>query len=174
MANDVTRLNIVATRFSKIGSTADLTKTNIRDLIEEVSRYFERRLPHLGRKIQIIREINQNYYCDLNVDLFSWVFENLFKNAAEAIEEKQGTIYLTIKLKGTYIRIYIRDTGKGMTNKVKRHVFTPGFSTKKRGWGLGLSLTKKIVEDYHNGKIYIKDTAPGKGTTFVIELPLSN
>ncbi len=174
MANDVTRLNIVATRFSKIGSAADLTKTNIRDLIEEISKYFERRLPHLGRKIQIIREINQDYYCDLNVDLFSWVFENLFKNAAEAIEEKQGTIYLTIKIKGSNIKIYVRDTGKGMTNKVKRHVFTPGFSTKKRGWGLGLSLTKKIVEDYHNGKIYIKDTAPGKGTTFVIELPLSS
>lgn len=173
MGKDLTRLNIVATRFSKIGSKADLSPTNVKELIEEISTYFEKRLPNLGRKIQIIREIPKDYYCDLNTDLFSWVFENLFKNAAEAIEEKQGTIYLTIREKSNSIRIYIRDTGKGMTNKIKRHVFTPGFSTKKRGWGLGLSLTKKIVEDYHNGKIWVKETSPGKGTTFVIELPLT-
>jgi hypothetical protein len=173
MSKDLTRLNIVATRFSKIGSKADLTPTNIKELIEEISTYFEKRLPNLGRKIQIIREIPKDYFCDLNTDLFSWVFENLFKNAAEAIEEKQGTIYITIKEKSNYIRIYIRDTGKGMTNKIKRHIFTPGFSTKKRGWGLGLSLTRKIVEDYHDGKIWVKETSPGKGTTFVIELPIS-
>lgn len=172
MENDILRLNVVATRFSKIGSKTDLVKTNIRELIEQISIYFEKRLPHLGRKIQIIREINQDYYCKLNTDLFSWVFENLFKNAAEAIEEKQGTIYLTIKKKGNNIRIFVRDTGKGMTKKIKRNVFSPGFTTKKRGWGLGLSLTKKIVEDYHNGKIFVKDTSIGKGTTFVIELPL--
>jgi two-component sensor histidine kinase len=172
MENDISRLNVVATRFSKIGSFADLTKTNIRELIEHISSYFEKRLPHLGRKIQIIREINKDYYCKLNVDLFSWVFENLFKNAAEAIEEKQGTIFITISKRGKTIRIYIRDTGKGMTKTVKRHVFSPGFTTKKRGWGLGLSLTKKIVEDYHNGKIWIKESIPGKGTTFVIELPV--
>jgi signal transduction histidine kinase len=172
MENDILRLNIVATRFSKIGSKADLTKTNIRELIEEISTYFEKRLPHLGRKIQIIREINQDYFCKLNTDLFSWVFENLFKNAAEAIEEKQGTIYITINKRGNSIRIYIRDTGKGMSKKVRRNIFSPGFTTKKRGWGLGLSLTKKIVEDYHKGKIWVKDSMPGKGSTFVIELPL--
>lgn len=172
MENDILRLNVVATRFSKIGSIADLTRTNIRELIEEISIYFEKRLPHLGRKIHIIREIQEDYYCKLNRDLFPWVFENIFKNAAEAIEEKQGTIFLKIIKRGNSIRIYIRDTGKGMTKKVKRHVFSPGFTTKKRGWGLGLSLTKKIVEDYHKGKIWIKESNPGKGTTFCIELPL--
>lgn len=174
MENDILRLNVVATRFSKIGSQADLSRTNIREMIEYISTYFEKRLPHLGRKIQIIREINQDYYCKLNTELFSWVFENLFKNAAEAIEEKQGTIYLTIGTHGNAIRIYIRDTGKGMTKKVRRHIFSPGFTTKKRGWGLGLSLTKKIVEDYHRGKIWVKESNIGKGTTFVIELPLDN
>jgi two-component sensor histidine kinase len=174
MENDILRLNIVATRFSKIGSQADLTRTNIRELIENISIYFEKRLPHLGRKIQIIREINKDYFCKLNTELFSWVFENLFKNAAEAIEEKHGTIYITLSKHGNFLRIYIRDTGKGMTKKVRRHVFSPGFTTKKRGWGLGLSLTKKIVEDYHKGKIWVKESTPGKGTTFVIELPIES
>jgi hypothetical protein len=168
---DLERLNVVTTRFSKIGSKPDLTMQNIGALIEQVSTYFEKRLPNLGRKISIVREIDKEYYCYLNADLFSWVFENLFKNAAEAIEEKNGSIFITIKEKGDWIRIYVRDTGKGMTPKIKRNVFSPGFTTKKRGWGLGLSLTKKIVEDYHNGKIVVKDTAIGKGTTFVIDLP---
>ncbi len=168
---DLERLNIVTTRFSKIGSKPDLTMQNIGELIEQVSTYFEKRLPNLGRKISIVREIDKEYFCYLNADLFSWVFENLFKNAAEAIEEKNGSIFITIKEKGDWIRIYVRDTGKGMTAKIKRNVFSPGFTTKKRGWGLGLSLTKKIVEDYHNGKISVKESAVGKGTTFVIDLP---
>ena len=170
---DLERLNIVITRFSKIGSKPDLTPQNLRLLIENVADYFEKRLPNLGRKINIVREIDRDYYCDMNIDLFSWVFENLFKNAAEAIEEKRGTIFVTIKEKGDWIRIYVRDTGKGMSSKVKRNIFTPGFTTKKRGWGLGLSLTKKIVEDYHNGKISVRDTAINRGTTFLIELPKS-
>jgi len=170
---DLERLNIVTTRFSKIGSKPDLTPQNIKSLIENVSDYFEKRLPNLGRKINIVREIDRDYYCDMNADLFSWVFENLFKNAAEAIEDKRGTIFITIKEKGDWIRIYVRDTGKGMSNKVKRNIFTPGFTTKKRGWGLGLSLTKKIVEDYHNGKISVRETAINRGTTFLIELPKS-
>ena len=168
---DLERLNIVTTRFSKIGSKPDLTMQNIGALIEQVSTYFEKRLPNLGRKISIVREIDKEYFCYLNADLFSWVFENLFKNAAEAIEEKNGSIFITIKEKGDWIRIYVRDTGKGMTAKIKRNVFSPGFTTKKRGWGLGLSLTKKIVEDYHNGKISVKESTVGKGTTFVIDLP---
>lgn len=168
---DLERLNIVTTRFSKIGSRPDLTPQNVRLLIEQVSEYFEKRLPNLGRKINIVREIDRDYYCDLNLDLFSWVFENLFKNAAEAIEEKRGTIFITIKEKGDWVRIYVRDTGKGMSSKVKRNIFSPGFTTKKRGWGLGLSLTKKIVEDYHNGKISVRETAINRGTTFLIELP---
>lgn len=170
---DLDRLNVVTTRFSKIGSRPDLNVQNLRLLIENVSEYFEKRLPNLGRKINIVREIDRDYYCELNLDLFSWVFENLFKNAAEAIEDKRGTIYITIKEKSDWIKIFVRDTGKGMSSKVKRNIFTPGFTTKKRGWGLGLSLTKKIVEDYHNGKIYVKETGINKGTTFVIELPKS-
>ncbi len=170
---DLERLNIVTTRFSKIGSRPDLTPQNVRLLIEKVSEYFEKRLPNLGRKIIIVREIDRDYFCNLNLDLFSWVFENLFKNAAEAIEEKRGTIFITIKEKGDWIRIYVRDTGKGMSSKVKRNIFSPGFTTKKRGWGLGLSLTKKIVEDYHNGKISVRETAINRGTTFLIELPKS-
>ncbi|HOV91704.1 MAG TPA: HAMP domain-containing sensor histidine kinase [Candidatus Kapabacteria bacterium] len=174
MEIDVDRLNIVATRFSKIGSKAELKPTNITELIEDVSKYFEKRLPHLGNKVTIKRDISKNYYVDLNSDLFSWVFENLFKNAADAIEQNEGLIEVSIKERpGNRIRILVKDNGRGMTNKVKRNIFIPGFSTKKRGWGLGLSLAKKIVEDYHNSKIYVKETAPGKGTTFAIDMKLS-
>jgi two-component sensor histidine kinase len=174
METDVDRLNIVATRFSKIGSKAELTHTNISDLIEDVSKYFEKRLPHLGKKVEIKRDIPKDYFVDLNADLFSWVFENLFKNAADAIEQKEGLIEVSIKERpGNRIRILVKDNGRGMTNKIKRNIFITGFSTKKRGWGLGLSLAKKIVEDYHHSKIYVKETAPGKGTTFAIDMKLS-
>jgi len=174
MGIDVDRLNIVATRFSKIGSEAELKPTNISRLIEDVSKYFEKRLPHLGKKVSIKRDINKDYYVDLNSDLFSWVFENLFKNAADAIEQGEGLIEVSIKERpGNRIRILVKDNGRGMTNKVKRNIFIPGFTTKKRGWGLGLSLAKKIVEDYHHSKIYVKETAPGKGTTFAIDMKLT-
>lgn len=174
METDVGRLNIVATRFSKIGSKAELKSTNLTKLIDDVSKYFEVRLPHLGKKVAIKRDINKDYYVDLNADLFSWVFENLFKNAADAIEQKEGLIEVSIKERpGNRIRILVKDNGRGMTNRIKRNIFIPGFSTKKRGWGLGLSLAKKIVEDYHHSKIYVKETAPGKGTTFAIDMKLS-
>ncbi len=173
MENDVNRLNTIAIRFSKIGSMPDKELVNLSNLIEEVCVYFDRRLPHLGKRIEINRSLYDNIYVKVNTDLFAWVIENLLKNAAEAVEDKFGEIFITMKLiPDKKVFIYVRDTGKGMSPKLKRQIFYPGFSTKKRGWGLGLSLCKRIVEEYHDGKIYIKESTVGKGTTFAIEIPI--
>lgn len=174
MENDLSRLNTIATRFSKIGSMPELQNIEISEKIENVCRYFERRLPHLGKKVDIVRDLNVKANIRINSDLFDWVIENLLKNAAEAIDEKTGEVHLSMKVNpGKKVYIYVRDTGKGMSSQVKRQVFNPGFTTKKRGWGLGLSLVKRIIEEYHRGRIYIKDSIIGKGTTFVIELPMN-
>jgi two-component sensor histidine kinase len=174
MNKDIDRLNTIATRFSKIGSEPELKRENIKELIETTSYYFDKRLPHLGRKVTIIRKYDEKpLYVKINIELFSWVFENLIKNAAEAIDTKQGTITFSTYKQGSKAFIVIKDTGKGMNAKTRKQVFSPGFTTKKRGWGLGLSLTKRIVEQYHSGKIIIRESAPGVGTTFLIELPIA-
>ncbi len=173
MENDVNRLNTIAIRFSKIGSMPDKELVNLPDLIENVCVYFDRRLPHLGKRIEINRSLYDNIYVKVNTDLFAWVIENLLKNGAEAVEEKFGEIFITMKLiPDKKVYIFVRDTGKGMSPKLRRQIFYPGFSTKKRGWGLGLSLCKRIIEEYHDGKIYVKDSNIGKGTTFAIEIPI--
>ena len=175
MENDVNRLNTIATRFSKIGSTPEKYSEDLSELIENVSSYFEKRLPHLGKKVTIIRNVPEGNIVSVNPDLFTWVIENLLKNAAEAIEEKKGRIEITSeKPSQKKINIYIEDNGKGMPAKLKRQVFSPGFTTKNRGWGLGLSLCKRIVEDYHEGAIFVKESTPGKGSVFAIELPLED
>lgn len=171
MENDINRLNMIATRFSKIGSQPELRKENLNALIENVCEYFEKRLPHLGRKVKIERTYSSDIYTKINPELFAWVIENLTKNAAEAIENKNGKINIDVTETKSKIIINFSDNGKGMTLQQRRQVFYPGFTTKKRGWGLGLSLCKRIVVEYHKGKIYIKDTAPNKGTTFTVEIP---
>ena len=172
MQNDVERLNKIATRFSKIGSLPEKHDKQISELITKVIAYFERRLPHLGRKVEIIADIKSDGVININEDLIEWVIENLIKNAAEAIEGDKGSVTISLNQKSQKVIITVKDTGKGMTAKQRRQIFYPGFTTKKRGWGLGLSLARRIIEEYHNGKIYVKDTAPGKGTTFVVELPV--
>jgi len=173
MEKDIERLNTIAKRFSKIGSLPDKELINVTELIQNVCNYFEKRVPHLGKKIDIIQSLDDKIMANINVELFAWVLENLLKNAVESIETPDGKIYIYMRYstKG-HISIYVKDTGKGIPQKLKRQVFYPGFSTKKRGWGLGLSLCKRIVEEYHNGKIYVKESAIGKGTTFAIDLPI--
>jgi len=175
MGNDVNRLQIITNRFSKIGSMPEKVRLDLTELIENVSIYFEKRLPHLDRKVDIVRDINEPIYINANTDLLAWVFENLLKNAAEAIEDKSGNIRISAQLiRNKYTLVFVSDNGKGLSAKIKRQIFYPGFTTKKRGWGLGLSLARRIVEEYHNGKIYVKDTAIGKGTTFAVEIPISD
>lgn len=171
MTKDIDRLNTIAKRFSKIGSVPDREERNLTEIVESVTRYFRTRLPHLGKKVDIRKELQNPVYAQINVDLIQWVIENLLKNAAEAIDDLTGTVTIKMKTdKDGKIIITISDTGKGMSKSIKKKVFKAGYSTKKRGWGLGLALTKRIIEDYHNGRVYIKETQPGVGTTFAIEL----
>ena len=164
---DLQRLGKVALRFSQIGSIPSLRPVNIVDILSNVVVYFRKRLPHVKKKIVINEDYQFSPLVKINGDLFEWVIENLIKNALDAIESDHGVI--TIRLmreKDEHIAIEISDTGKGINTRDKKEVFTPGFSTKRRGWGLGLSLSKRIIEEYHGGKLFISDTRIGKGTTF--------
>lgn len=175
MSSDITRLNVIATRFSKIGSQPEMKLERLDEVIENVCVYFEKRLPHLGRKVTIYRKLEKSIVTEINSELFAWVIENLLKNAAEAIENKQGKVHIKlVKTSKKKAILTIADNGKGMSAKQRRQVFQAGFTTKKRGWGLGLSLCRRIIEEYHKGKIYIKDSSPGKGATFQIELMLGD
>ncbi|ROL58736.1 sensor histidine kinase [Bacteroidetes/Chlorobi group bacterium MS-B_bin-24] len=172
MKQDVERLQIISERFSKIGSPAERKRENLVELLDKVINYFSKRIPHLGKKIEIVKNFPSSYiFADINPILFSWALENLLKNAFEAIESKEGKVTITINQTRKRIQILISDNGRGMTARQKRLAFVPGFTTKTRGWGIGLTFCKRIIEDYHDSKIYIKETAPGKGTTFAIELP---
>ncbi len=170
ISNDLTRLNKIANRFSKIGSKPELKETNLFDMFEEVKRYFDRRFPQMEKSISISIEGNRTVKAKINRDLFEWVLENLIKNARDAISNKQGKITLKIIDAQNSVDIEVSDNGKGISSKQKKEIFKPGFSTKKRGWGLGLSLTKRIIEDYHGGKITLKESS-SEGTTFLISLP---
>lgn len=170
--NDLERLSTIANRFSKIGSLPELKNDRIDVMIYRTIEYFNKRLPHLGRRVEIVSDIEENIEYKINYDLFVWVLENLIKNAAESMDRKSGRITIEAKQSTNFIIINVSDTGRGMTNKVKNQIFNPGYTTKKRGWGLGLSLCKRIIEEYHNGKIYVKETIINRGTTFTIELPI--
>lgn len=170
MQNDLLRLQKIADRFSKIGSKPDLKEENLKEVIDRVIQYFERRIPHTGKKVAISIENGSTASIPINRELFEWVIENLTKNALDAIENGVGRISFSITDRGDHVLIDVSDTGKGIDLKHRNEVFRPGFSTKKRGWGLGLSLSKRIIETYHKGKLYVKESKPGFGTTFRIRL----
>lgn len=167
MDKDVKRLQLIADRFSKIGSLPEPVETNLKEIMQHVVDYMDRRT---SRKVQMIcRFPAEDVIVRINASLFEWVIENLCKNAVDAMEGA-GTITLTILKEGARAVVEVADTGKGIRKKDIGNVFKPGFTTKKRGWGLGLSLAKRIVEEYHHGKIYVKKSELGVGTTFRIEL----
>ena len=167
MDKDVKRLQLIADRFSKIGSLPEPVDTNLKEIMQHVVDYMDRRT---SRKVQMIcRFPAEDVTVRINASLFEWVIENLCKNAVDAMEGA-GTITLTILKEGARAVVEVTDTGKGIRKKDIGNVFKPGFTTKKRGWGLGLSLAKRIVEEYHHGKIYVKKSELGVGTTFRIEL----
>jgi len=168
MRKDVDRLEVITERFSKIGSAPDLTAEKLYHTLRATVLYLRPRLP--GRvKIDVLQPADADLQVPLNRALFSWVIENLIRNAVDAMEG-EGTITVEIIPEGTEAHIDLTDTGKGIPAAQHRTVFQPGFTTKKRGWGLGLSLSKRIIEQYHGGKIMVKKSAPGKGTTFRITL----
>lgn len=167
MNKDVKRLELIAERFSKIGSLPEPTDASMNDVISHVVEYMDRRT---SKKVEIVRHLPEHeIIVKMNASLFEWVIENLCKNAVDAMEGK-GKIELTLNDEANRVIIEVRDNGKGIRKKDIKNVFTPGFTTKKRGWGLGLSLAKRIVEEYHKGRIFVKSTEIGKGTTFRIEM----
>ncbi len=172
MGNDIERLNKVAARFSKIGSKPDLKQENLREVIQGVINYISKRLPRTGKTIDLHIVTPGDFYASINRELFEWVIENLMKNALDAMETHTGRISFRIEQAGKMTTIDVSDTGKGIDPKFHKDVFRPGYSTKKRGWGLGLSLSKRIIEDYHRGKLFLKQSAVGAGTTFRIRLRL--
>jgi nitrogen-specific signal transduction histidine kinase len=170
MESDLHRLQKIADRFSKIGSKPDLHEENLNEVIGKVTQYFQRRIPQTGKKVHLIIESIQPVRAQINRELFEWVIENLTKNALDAIENGDGTIAFSISEERKYAFVDISDTGKGITPKHRNDVFRPGFSTKKRGWGLGLSLSKRIIETYHAGRLFLKENNSGFKTTFRIKL----
>ncbi|NUN69633.1 MAG: HAMP domain-containing histidine kinase [Bacteroidetes bacterium] len=168
--HDARRLTKVADRFSKIGSKPDLKEEDITALIRRSIVYFERRIPQMGKKVSITIDAADGVTARVNSELFEWVVENLIKNALDAMEEGKGSIAFTITKERKRTVIDVKDTGKGIDASYHKDIFRPGFSTKKRGWGLGLSLSKRIIETYHRGKLSVLRSAVGEGTTFRIIL----
>ena len=168
MNKDVKRLELIAERFSKIGSLPEPVEASMNEVLAHVIDYMDRRT---SKKVEIVSELPaENVVVKMNASLFEWVIENLCKNAVDAMEG-QGRIVLSLHEEGSKVAIEVTDNGKGIRKKDLKNVFTPGFTTKKRGWGLGLSLAKRIVEEYHKGRIYVKSSEVGVGTTFRIEMP---
>ncbi len=167
LESDVNRLSLVAERFSKIGSVPQLSSQDARETLERNVNYMRRRS---SQKTVISLTVPDGLKFNINNQLFDWVLENLLKNALDAMDG-EGRIDVSAGVDGRVIWIDVADTGKGIPKNKFETIFEPGYSTKRRGWGLGLSLTKRIVEEYHNGKIVVKQSEIGKGTTFRITLP---
>lgn len=167
---DVEKLELVADRFSKIGSAPVLERTEIRRQLNQCADYMVKRASrHVIFDVSDLKSGMQTW-AKVNPHLFDWVVENMLRNALDAMEG-QGKITVTVHEEGRHLVIEISDTGKGIPASQFKKVFEPGFTTKQRGWGLGLSLAKRIIEQYHAGKIYVKRSRPGEGTTFAIRLP---
>ena len=168
LEQDVKRLERIADRFSKIGSQPESADASMNALLDNVIAYMDKRT---SQKIRIKGHYPaHDVIVSMNVSLFEWVIENLCKNAVDAMEGKEGKIDLWLLEEDNIVAVEVIDTGKGIKKKNIKNVFRPGFTTKKRGWGLGLSLAKRIVEGYHKGRIYVKSSEVGRGTTFRVEL----
>jgi len=169
MEKDIFRLQTITDRFSKVGSLPVLNK---KDVVSETIKSFDYLKARSSKLIEFELEIpDEPIYVKLNKQLYSWAIENLVKNAIDAMKGK-GKLTISIQKNAKSVYIFITDTGKGIPKKSFKTIFKPGYTTKKRGWGLGLSLTKRIIEDYHEGKIKVKDSEKDKGTTFQISLRL--
>ena len=164
---DINRLNVIADRFSKIGSVPVLTKHNV---VQETKNAFSYLQSRSSKHIEFsFHSQNKELYSNINLQLYGWVIENLVKNAIDSMKGK-GNLTVEIKDDFNNIHILISDTGKGISKGMRTQIFNPGFTTKKRGWGLGLSLSKRIVNEYHNGRIFVKKSEINKGTTFCVSL----
>lgn len=172
---DVERLAGVAERFGKIGSEPELKLMDIEPILEQVIAYMERRLPRLGKIVEVRKDLKAQGKVLINPELFQWAIENLVKNSMDALPKAKKGSYISIssKVEEGEVIIDIEDSGTGIDIRHVKNVFKPGYSTKKRGWGLGLSLTKRIIEDYHNGSVYVLRSELDEGTTMRISLKIN-
>ena len=171
LEKDINRLETITARFSSIGSAQKLERISLTSFIDSNLDYLKLRL---SSKVSFQFESPSAFLVSINPDLFSWVFENLIKNAVDAMEGEGNILVKTGKEKNHEVWVDITDTGKGIPKSKTKQVFKPGFTTKSRGWGLGLTLVKRIVENYHEGRIFVKQSEPGKGTTFRMILKIAN
>ncbi|MDB4124043.1 HAMP domain-containing histidine kinase [Schleiferiaceae bacterium] len=169
MEKDIDRLTDITDRFSKIGSQPERTDKNLDDTIEKTIDYLRSRL---GNKITLSLDMDGSRASNHNQQLISWVLENMIKNSADAMDGS-GTISVEKRTQSNRMIVLIKDTGRGITQADQRKIFEPGFTSKSRGWGLGLSLAKRIIEEYHGGKLTLEQSIPGEGTTFKISLPIA-
>jgi signal transduction histidine kinase len=172
--SDVERLNKIALRFSNVGSQPRLQPQDVVPVVRGAVHYLSRRLPQLGQEIEIVEEYEAVPMVSCNPELLEWALENLLKNAVDASRPAGGRIEVSVRRRKETesVEISIRDHGRGMAAREQRRVFEPGYTTKKRGWGLGLTLTRRIVEEYHGGRLSIRESEPGRGSTFVISFPV--
>ena len=171
---DLRRLGKIANRFEQIGSMPELKPTDLNAVVSEAVAYFRQRLPHNGSGVVIKEKLGHLAPAKANAELMSWVVENLLKNSLEAVDPRQGVIKVLTSLdkEKKIIFIQVTDNGRGIPPRQQKKIFRPGYTTKKRGWGLGLSLAKRIVEEYHLGKISLKESTPNQRTTFVMCIPV--
>jgi signal transduction histidine kinase len=169
--NDVERLQRITDRFSDIGSQPKLERQNLVPIIEQTADYIRRRLPHRAQAVELIVDLPASMEAEANAELFAWVLENLLKNALDAIDDEQGTIRVEGGETSGGVYLEVQDTGTGIQRRQRSNVFRPGYSTKQRGWGLGLSLAKRVVETYHGGALELRESTVGEGSTFRVELP---
>ena len=169
MEKDIDRLTDITDRFSKIGSQPERTDKDLDDTIEKTVDYLRSRL---GNKIKLSLDMDGSRASNHNQQLISWVLENMIKNSADAMDGS-GTISVEKRTQFNRMIVLIKDTGRGITQADQRKIFEPGFTSKSRGWGLGLSLAKRIIEEYHGGKLTLEQSIPGEGTTFKISLPIA-
>jgi len=170
---DLDRLNKVASRFGQLGSVPALKEGDLTAVVAEAVSYFRHRVPHLGRELEIVEHYEAIPRVAFHRDLIEWVVENLIRNAIDAADKPRGVIEvgLSWRRERHEVELSVRDNGRGMTPAERRRAFTPGFSTKRRGWGLGLALARRVVREYHRGRISIVESVPGQGTTMAVVLP---
>jgi signal transduction histidine kinase len=169
--NDVERLQRVADRFSDIGSQPKLDRCDLVPIVEQTATYLRRRIPRQGQSIELTVDMPETLAAEANEELFAWVLENLLKNALDAIEDDEGAITVVGRQEEDHVLIEVEDTGRGIERQQWKNIFRPGYSTKQRGWGLGLSLARRVVETYHGGSLELVSSTVGEGSTFRIQIP---
>jgi two-component sensor histidine kinase len=173
MENDLAHLEKVLNRFNQVGSIPKLAETDINQLLQGAAGYFTMRAANMGKSIRFEEYYDRDVKVMLNRDLFTWAVENLIKNAIDAIDSSDGLISIRTTVSGKKIEVIISDNGRGIQTAHQKKIFSPGFTTKTLGWGLGLSLVRRIIEDYHQGRVRLVNSRVGQGSVFMIVLPLA-